>query len=231
MGMMTVRQFGDPNTHVPMHPNIQRNDKAVLIRILVASCLLSASQPTRPAQPEPTGCTSPSPSPLKEAPDLPPADFVITVNGNLQWLVNGTVNPTLTLTRGTTYTFDLSAFGDEHPFLINANANNTFGTLYAGPSSGIVISFTPTSQMPATIHYHCEVHYGSMAGTINLLGEMADCPGDLNNDTVVNSTDFGLFVGVFGTSCTACKADMNGDGLVNSTDFGIFVGAFGSSCG
>lgn len=231
MRLMTVRQFGDPDTHIPMHSDILRSAMADVLPTLLALCLLSLTIPTRPGQPEPIGCTSPSPSLLKEAPDLPPADFVITVDGNLQWLVNGVVNPTLTLTRGTTYTFDLTAFGDEHPLVINANANNPFGTLYAGPSSGLIISFTPTAQMSATIYYHCEVHYGSMKGAITLLGEMADCPGDLNNDTVVNSTDFGLFVGAFGTSCSACQADMNGDGLVNSTDFGLFVGAFGSSCG
>ena len=175
------------------------------------------------------GCTTPVPQPAS-APAFPPADFMVTSNGSQQWLVNGTVNPTLTLTRGTTYTFDLTAFGDEHPFLINANANNPFGTLYAGPSSGTTISFTPTAEMPATLYYYCEVHYGSMKGTINLLGEMATCPGDLNNDQVVNSTDFGVFVGAFGTACALCKADMNGDGIVNSTDFGLFVGTFGSSC-
>lgn len=230
MDMMRVEQFGDPNTPVPMHPIIPRNASAGILWTLLALCLLSATPPSRSELPEPKGCSSPSPAPLKETPDLPPSDFLVTVNGNLQWVVNGMVNPTLTLTRGQSYTFDLTAFGDEHPFVINANANNPFGTAYAGPSSGATISFTPTAQMPATIYYHGVVHYGSMKGTINLLGEMVSCPGDLNNDLAVNSTDFGLFVGAFGTNCVACKADMNGDGSVNSTDFGLFVGTFGSNC-
>lgn len=230
MGMMRMGQFGDPNTHVPMHPTIPRNAKAAILWILLAFCLLSATPLSTSVLPEPTGCTSPSPLPVKATPGLPPSDFVVTVNGNLQWVVNGMVNPTLTLTRGQSYTFDLTAFGDEHPFVMNANADNPFGTAYAGPSSGATISFTPTAQMPATIHYHCVVHYGSMKGAINPLDEMAICPGDQNNDLTVNSTDFGLFVGAFGSVCTACKADLNGDGTVNSTDFGLFVGTFGSNC-
>jgi hypothetical protein len=204
---------------------------SLALPLLLASLSMStAGRTVNSAAPSTVaGCPTPLPQPTK-APALPPADFIVSVNGNLQWLVNGTVNPTLTLTRGTTYLLDLTAFGDEHPFVINANANNPFGTVYAGPSSGTTIPFTPTAQMPSTIYYHCEVHYGSMKGTIVLLGEMALCPGDLNSDLAVNSTDFGLFVGAFGTSCTECKADMNGDGVVNGTDFGLFVGAFGASC-
>ena len=66
-----------------------------------------------------------------------------------------------------------------------------------------------------------------MVGRIDLTNA---CPGDLNSDLQVNSTDFGLFVGAFGSSCSGCSADLNDDGSVNSTDFGLFVGSFGSNC-
>ncbi len=145
-------------------------------------------------------------------------------------MVNGSINPTLMLNRGQRYTFDLTTFGDEHPFLINGNPSNPFGPLYAGPASGTTMTFTPTAQMPATLYYYCEVHYGGMKGTIVVLGEQANCPGDLNSDLAVNITDLGLFVVAFGAGCAGCPADMNNDGLVNSTDFGLFVGAFGSPC-
>ena len=159
------------------------------------------------------------------------ADFVVTVNGNLQYVINGVVNAPLTLTRGQTYLFDLSAFNDEHPFVINAQANNPFAPLLVGPASGQVISFTPNTVMPATIYYHCVVHYTSMTGSISLGPPAPACPGDLNNDQAVNSSDFGIFVGAFGSTCSGCPADMNGNGVVNSSDFGLFVGAFGNSCG
>jgi len=161
-------------------------------------------------------------------PAMGAADFVVTVNGNLQWLVNGVVNPTLTLTRGQTYLFDLTAFGDEHPLVINDHPNDPFGPLIIGPSSGQVISFTPDMDMSNTLYYHCEVHYGSMVGAMNLIDP--PCVGDLNSDELVNTFDFALFVNAFGDNCTGCPADLNGDNAVNAFDFGMFVNAFGDSC-
>lgn len=169
------------------------------------------------------GCSTPmAPNPL-----APPSDFVISANANYQWVVNGQVQPTLDLVRGVTYTFDLTAFTDEHPFLINDQSNNPFGTIHLANSYGSVVSFTPTVAMPNILYYHCSVHSG-MQGTVVLTNP--PCPGDMNNDLIVNSTDFGLFVGSYGTACIGCKADLNNDGTVNSTDFGLFVGSFGNTC-
>jgi hypothetical protein len=178
------------------------------------------------------GCGSPAaPRAFTDSPELsPPADFIVTANANLQWVINGQVNPTLQLVRGQTYVFDLTAFGDEHPFIINSNANNPFGTAFTSQAYGTNLSFTPSAYSPATIYYHCTVHYGGMAGTIQLSGQQLVCTGDLNADNVVNSTDFGLFVAAFGTTCSGCKADMDSNGTVNSTDFGLFVAAFGTTC-
>jgi hypothetical protein len=52
------------------------------------------------------------------------------------------------------------------------------------------------------------------------------CDGDLTGDGLVGGTDFGAFVGLFGSAGTG--ADLTGDGLVGGTDFGAFVGLFGS---
>jgi hypothetical protein len=198
------------------------------VLLLLSALTLGMRDPLRPhAFPTAEGCMTAMrrvhDGPL--APLPPNVDFVVTANLNQQWVVNGVVQPTLALTRGRTYQFDLTAFGDEHPFLINSNANDPFGTIYLPAVSSQVITFTPNFVMPSTIYYHCEVHY-SMGGAINLVR----CTGDLNNDLVVNSTDFGIFVGAFGTTCAGCLADLNGNGVVHSTDFGIFVGAFGSNC-
>lgn len=198
---------------------------------LIAVLSLSTAPPNASLSgdtfPSARGCSARVPQPVERVPNAPPADFIVSANANFQWVVNGTVQPTLTLTRGETYTFDLTAFTDEHPFLINDQANNQFGTIYLPQASGTIVPFTPTSLMPNTIYYHCSVHSG-MKGTITLLNA---CPADLNNDQAVNSTDFGLFVGAFGAGCSGCPADINNDGVVNSTDFGLFVGAFGATCG
>ena len=173
-------------------------------------------------------CRIPAPVPDPAAP-RPVSDFMVGVNGSYQWVINGVVNPVLTLTRGRTYTIDLTTISDEHPFVINADPVYPFAPFLVPSTYGQVITFTPDLVMPATIHYHCTVHYGSMSGVIQLIAP-PPCAGDMNVDEVVNSTDFGIFVNAFGTSCSGCAADLSSDGVVNTSDFGLLVNAFGAVC-
>jgi autotransporter-associated beta strand protein len=55
--------------------------------------------------------------------------------------------------------------------------------------------------------------------------------GDINQDGVVNGTDFGILAGNFGHSVTGGweQGDLNYDGTVNGTDFGLLAGNFGKS--
>jgi fibronectin-binding autotransporter adhesin len=55
--------------------------------------------------------------------------------------------------------------------------------------------------------------------------------GDINQDGVVNGTDFGILAGNFGHSVTGGweAGDLNYDGTVNGTDFGLLAGNFGKS--
>ena len=56
--------------------------------------------------------------------------------------------------------------------------------------------------------------------------------GDANNDNSVDSTDFGILIGAYGSSASDpgsgydATADFNGDGSVDSTDFGLLIGNF-----
>ena len=58
--------------------------------------------------------------------------------------------------------------------------------------------------------------------------------GDANGDNSVDSTDFGLLIGAYGSSSAVANsgyivgADFNCDGLVDSTDFGILIGSYGA---
>ncbi|MGH7245111.1 MAG: hypothetical protein ACREJD_16980 [Phycisphaerales bacterium] len=59
------------------------------------------------------------------------------------------------------------------------------------------------------------------------------CPGDLNNDQLVDDADFVIFAAAYNLlDCTdptmpaGCPADLNGDGFVDDSDFVIFVGAY-----
>ena len=116
-------------------------------------------------------CTSAAVNPdLGVSEDLPAADFTVSVNAApLAWRIGGVNNPPLTMSRGVSYTIDLSAVISAHPFVINSNAANAGGTVYAGPAFATTISFTPDFLMPSTIYYHCMVHFTSMVGTITLV--------------------------------------------------------------
>ena len=67
--------------------------------------------------------------------------------------------------------------------------------------------------------------YGRGVYTTALL---ACCPGDLNNDGVIDTADLGILIGAFGSSNPI--ADINVDGVVDTADLGALIGVFGTSC-
>ena len=96
--------------------------------------------------------------------------FTVTNSGLTAYVINGTNNPMLNLTRGQTYVFQVSAAG--HPFWLKSvrstgtgNAFNT-GVTNNGSESGSVTFVVPQSA-PATLFYDCEFH-SAMTGQINV---------------------------------------------------------------
>ena len=61
--------------------------------------------------------------------------------------------------------------------------------------------------------------------------------GDANNDNGVDSSDFGIFIGAFGSSydihattqTDASASDFNDDGIIDSSDFGLLIGNYGQA--
>ncbi|NNL08987.1 MAG: CHRD domain-containing protein [Croceitalea sp.] len=102
-------------------------------------------------------------------------NYDVTNNGATSYVFNGegqtdAQNPSLTLVRGTTYTFTIDASG--HPFLIksvqgntNANAYNN-GVTNNGAENGTV-TFTVPMDAPDTLYYNCQFH-SSMTGTFTI---------------------------------------------------------------
>ena len=97
------------------------------------------------------------------------ADF--TVSGTFPtYTINGQGNPPLTLSRGTTYTFDVSAAG--HPFFIKTQqvtgSGSTFdtGVTNNGVQTG-TLTFAVPASAPSTLFYQCGVHV-PMTGTITI---------------------------------------------------------------
>lgn len=55
------------------------------------------------------------------------------------------------------------------------------------------------------------------------------CPGDLNADGSVDSTDLNIVLGAFG--CVGgCAGDATGDGATDSADLNVVLGDFGAAC-
>ena len=91
-------------------------------------------------------------------------------------------DPTLTLVRGKTYEFDVTAGG--HPFWIKtiqgAGSSNQYneGITNNGVSNG-KLTFTVPDDAPSTLYYNCQFH-GSMTGVINIV--------DNNDGNIISST-------------------------------------------
>ena len=99
-----------------------------------------------------------------------PNTFNVTNNGSGNYVINGSSNPTLSITEGQTYTFNINAVG--HPFWIKTVSSIGTGNAY---SSGVTnngtdngtITFAVPYDAPSTLYYNCQLHSG-MAGTINV---------------------------------------------------------------
>jgi len=97
--------------------------------------------------------------------------FDVSANGSSAYVINGQSNPTLTLTEGETYTFNINAPG--HPFWIKTVNSTGTGNAYNdgvtnnGIASGTITFVVPTGA-PTTLFYNCQFH-SSMFGTINIV--------------------------------------------------------------
>lgn len=92
-------------------------------------------------------------------------------------------NPTLTLSRGVTYIFSVSAIG--HPFYIKTNFSDGSGNAYNngvvnnGTQSGI-LTFTVPQDAPAQLFYNCSLHSSfGMRGTLNIVNPPSPPTGEI----------------------------------------------------
>ena len=52
------------------------------------------------------------------------------------------------------------------------------------------------------------------------------CPGDFNDDGVVNGADFGAILAAWGP-CSDCPEDLDGSGEVGGADVGLLLAVWG----
>ena len=89
----------------------------------------------------------------------------------MDYMIDGQADPSITVTRGETYTFNVSSQG--HPFWIKSVQGNTQANAYNdgvtgnGTQSG-TITFVVPSNAPDTLFYNCEIH-SMMTGQINVV--------------------------------------------------------------
>ena len=108
--------------------------------------------------------------------------FQVTASGQSAYRIDGVNNPTLTLTRGQTYTFTLDIFTSGHPFWIttargaeDAETNQwSLGVTGNGSAPG-TITFVVPSSAPSTLFYQCKFH-DPMGGTLNIVSPAAAVP-------------------------------------------------------
>jgi hypothetical protein len=103
------------------------------------------------------------------------ADFTVGSSGQGAYLINGQPNPTLTLTRGKTYTFDIVT--SDHPFWIKTVPEIGNGSIFSagvtnnGASPGVV-TFTVPASAPPELYYQCQYHE-PMNGTLTIVNAPA----------------------------------------------------------
>jgi plastocyanin len=96
--------------------------------------------------------------------------YQVSNSGASSYIIDESNNPTLNLTRGSTYTFNINSTG--HPFWIKTSPVTGTGDAYStgitgnGTENG-TLTFTVPIDAPATLYYICQFH-SSMTGTINI---------------------------------------------------------------
>ena len=94
--------------------------------------------------------------------------FTVSNSGFSDYLIDGVGDPTITVVRGCSYTFNVNASG--HPFLLKTVQGNGTGKQV---SDGVVgngaqvgsITWTVAPTAPSTLFYNCQFH-SAMTGTI-----------------------------------------------------------------
>lgn len=104
-------------------------------------------------------------------PSPTPTTLNVSNSGASSYIIEGENDPTLTLIRGQTYTFNVSAPG--HPFWIKTQGVTGTGDAYNngvtnnGITSGTV-TFTVPTNAPNKLFYICQFH-GSMVGELSII--------------------------------------------------------------
>lgn len=107
------------------------------------------------------------------------ADFNVTAANFNDYTINGAADPTLTLTRGKTYTFNINT--PAHPFYIQTEQGAGCGCEY---NAGVIgngttvgtVTFQVPPNAPNTLYYQCGFHE-PMWGVLQIVNAQAPAAG------------------------------------------------------
>ena len=124
--------------------------------------------------------------------------------------------------------FTIQLDGQQSTVLINTNANGTIGVDLATDSGPLnLYRYDANRHTEALTVLHQTVPQNGVA-SINVPARSlvvlraAPTPGDFNNDGVVDSSDYNLWVTQFGQIGAGLSADGNQDGLVDAADYTLW---------
>lgn len=109
-------------------------------------------------------------------PVIPTNTFSVSNNESSAYIINTETNPSITLLKGETYTFNVNAVG--HPFWIKTTQSIGTGDAYNtgvtnnGTQNGTITFVVPTNA-PSALYYICQNH-SSMTGVITLSDSTSD---------------------------------------------------------
>ena len=98
-----------------------------------------------------------------------PTTFVVTAAG-LDYIIDGVMHATITVKRGSTYIFDVSDFGNAHPFRLSTTSDGAWGGGVAYDNgvtyvnTGTITWTVPEDLTNDIMYYWCTLHAG-MAGS------------------------------------------------------------------
>lgn len=112
-----------------------------------------------------------------------------------------------------------------YPYHLNGLATITSST--ASGNNALAFYYFFYDWQVSTPSFNCTSERIEVA--LQVLNDPQDCPGDFNNDSVVNISDLLIFLSDFGCNLN-CTADMDGDGYVGSGDLLSFLSVFSNNC-
>lgn len=104
--------------------------------------------------------------------------FNVSASNITAFTINTMADPTLTLTRGQTYQFQLVNLASIHPFWIKTAASTGTENAYNdglssnGQTGNITMTFIVPENAPDQLFYSCQTH-AAMTGVINIVTDAA----------------------------------------------------------